>query len=53
MNIIPISISFLKLGESMPVMQEVSYIDADKYYILVTVSNAETIEIGGIHSNYN
>jgi hypothetical protein len=46
-------LSFLKSGESMPVVQEVSLIDADKYCRLVIILTAEAIAIGEVHQNWN
>jgi hypothetical protein len=45
-------LTFLKTGESMPVVQEVSHIDADKYCRLVILLNAEAIVIGEVHQNW-
>ena len=42
-------LTFLKLVESMPVMQEVSIIEANKYFRLVSIVNAEVIAIGKVH----
>jgi hypothetical protein len=37
----------------MPVLHEVSHIDAYKYYMLVTILNAEAVGAEGVHSNLN
>jgi hypothetical protein len=47
------SLTFLKLSESMPLLQEVSLIDAKKFCRLVTKLNAEAIGIGGVLSKLN
>jgi hypothetical protein len=46
-------LTFLEPGESMPHLQEVSHIDADQYFRLVVILNAEAGAIGEVHYNLN
>jgi hypothetical protein len=41
------------MGQSIPVMPEVSYIDAKKDCKFVGIPNAEGNGYGGVHSNMN
>jgi hypothetical protein len=46
-------LTFLKPGESMPVFQEESHIDAMKVSKLETLLNAEATGVEGVHVNLN